>query len=111
MLNLSEFSLNHHPFGVKMVAKISDVEFRCYILVVDLRTSYEISRERFHGRQMAAGSPWQFGQLAHRRRPGDHNGGLHESGNDRTGGWDVGGGQRDDPVEDTRRLAIDVSMD
>jgi hypothetical protein len=28
MLNLSEFSLNHHPFGVKMVAKISDVEFR-----------------------------------------------------------------------------------
>ncbi len=28
MLNLSEFSLNHHPCGVKMVEKISDVEFR-----------------------------------------------------------------------------------
>lgn len=28
MLSLSEFSLNHHPFGVKMVKKVSGVEFR-----------------------------------------------------------------------------------
>ena len=28
MLELSEFSHNYHPSGVKMVAKISDVEFR-----------------------------------------------------------------------------------
>ncbi len=28
MLELNSFSHNHHPFGVKMVAKKSDAEFR-----------------------------------------------------------------------------------
>jgi hypothetical protein len=28
MLNLSEFSLNHHPSGVKRLKNKSDVEFR-----------------------------------------------------------------------------------
>lgn len=35
MLNLSEFSLNHHPFGVKMGEKISDVEFRDNSILID----------------------------------------------------------------------------